>query len=246
VKQYSADLHIHTCLSPCADWEMSPVRIVRKATEMGLHIIAICDHNSAKNVSAVKKAALSHNLTIIPGMEVWSREEAHILTLFKTNDDAQIMQEKIYAGMTQKNNPDIFGYQIIADHQDLVLGEEDLMLIGSCGYSIQEISDMTDGLGGICIASHVDRPSFSIIRQLGFIPPTLKLHGIEISNRSNYPQLQKKNPEINDYPVVFSSDAHYLKDIGKQMTQFTLEKPDFNEIKLALQNLKGRKINLSE
>ncbi|HDZ84616.1 MAG TPA: PHP domain-containing protein, partial [Nitrospirae bacterium] len=79
LKEFKADLHIHTCLSPCADLNMSPLAVVNAAAEKGIDIIAVTDHNSAENVLAAQRAALDKDITVLAGMEIASSEEAHII-----------------------------------------------------------------------------------------------------------------------------------------------------------------------
>ena len=48
----SYDLHLHSCLSPCADDDMTPYNIAGMAMLLGLQLLALTDHNSAKNCPA--------------------------------------------------------------------------------------------------------------------------------------------------------------------------------------------------
>ena len=91
MKLYKADMHIHTCLSPCGDWGMSPRAIVEKSRQMGLDIIAICDHNTAENAGASIRSGEKHGITVLPGMEICSKEEVHVLAIFGTLDRAMMM-----------------------------------------------------------------------------------------------------------------------------------------------------------
>jgi len=241
---YKADMHIHTCLSPCADWGMSPKGIVERCCEKGLDIIAVCDHNSMDNAWAVMQAGEKWGLKVLPGMEICSKEEVHILALFSESKQARAMQKYVYAHLPGENQPDFFGYQVIADENDEILGENSRLLIGATTLGIREIVEKTHALNGLSIASHVDRPAFGLISQLGFIPPDLPLDGIEVSYRISPRQAMKMIPGIKKLPCVTSSDAHYLDDIGRAYTQFIMEAPDFEEICLALQGIRGRRIVL--
>lgn len=238
-------MHIHTCLSPCGDWGMSPKKIIEKSLEKNLDIIGICDHNSAENVEAVIKAGEGKNLRVVPGMEICSKEEVHILSVFETTKQVLLMQEYIYAGLPGKNSPDKFGYQVVADENDEVAGENQRLLIGATNLKLKEIVDKIHFLNGLCIASHVDRPVFGIISQLGFIPPDLPLDGVEISWRMAPSEAIKQMPDIKKFPFIVSSDAHFPADIGKAVTRFFMAEPTIDEIRLALTGKDGRMIEVS-
>jgi PHP family Zn ribbon phosphoesterase len=244
LKYFKADLHIHTCLSPCSEWDMSPRKIVKKSIEKNLDIIAICDHNSAENVRAAKRSGEAQGLTVLPGMEICSREEVHMLALFDDVEHALTMQEYVYAHLVGENRPEVFGYQVIANENDEVLGEVSRLLIGATELSMHDIVIKIHDLGGICIASHVDRPAFGIINQLGFIPPDLLLDGVEVSFRVPFKEARKKFPGIMNLPCISSSDAHFPDDIGKTKTVFVLSEPTLEEIRLALKGKNGRRIQI--
>jgi PHP family Zn ribbon phosphoesterase len=242
LKHFKADLHIHTCLSPCSDWDMSPKKIVAKSLEQQLDLIAICDHNTAENVAAVMREGAKQGIPVLPGMEICSREEVHLVTLFGKIEDAQEMQEFIYRHLPGKNQPDVFGHQVVADEHDQVIGENPRLLIGATQLNLIDIVERVHHLGGICISSHVDRPSYSVIGQLGFIPQNLNLDAVEVSYRVSLEKALAEVPGIEQYPCVTSSDAHFLKDIGRAWTKFIIAAPTFEEIRMALSGEDGRRI----
>ena len=242
LKKFKADLHIHSCLSPCSDWDMSPKNIIEKSREQQLDLIAICDHNSAENAAATLREGARQGISVLPGMEICSREEVHLVTLFKAIEDALKMQEFIYAHLPGENQPDVFGHQIVADENDQVLGENDRLLIGATQLSLHDIVDKVHHLGGICISSHVDRPSYSLIGQLGFIPEGLNLDAVEVSYRVPLDKALIEVPGIRDYACVTASDAHFLQDIGRAWTEFILAAPTLEEIRMALTGAEGRRI----
>ena len=242
MRSFKADLHIHTCLSPCADLDMSPKAIVERSAEEKLDIIAICDHNSAENVEASIRAGLKHGIRVLPGMEVNSREEVHTLAIFETAEQALAMQEIVYQHVKGTNRPDVFGDQVIANEFDEVDGFNDRLLIAATALGLWDIVKEIHRLGGLSIASHVDRPSYSILSQLGFVPIDLKLGALEISRHLNKELAPSKIPEIKGFPIVTFSDAHFLDDIGRASTSFLLEEPNVNEIRMALEEKSGRRV----
>ncbi len=221
---------------------MSPKKIVEKSLERQLDLIAICDHNTAENAAAVLREGTRQGIAVLPGMEICSREEVHLVTLFKKIEDALKMQEFIYAHLPGENQPEVFGHQVVADAHDQVLGENPRLLIGATQLSLLDIVEKAHHLGGICISAHVDRPSYSLIGQLGFIPEDLHLDAVEVSYRVPLDKALTEVPGIKNYPCVTSSDAHFLRDIGKVWTEFILAAPTLQEIRMALAGTKGRRV----
>jgi len=241
LRWFRADLHIHTCLSPCSEITMSPLRIVKKAKQMKLELIAISDHNSAENAGAAIRAARDVGISVIPGMEIASSEEVHILGLFEHLEDVLSLQGTVYAQLAEgKNNTAVFGDQVIANEHDEVEGYNERLLIGATRLTVAEIVEKIHKSNGLAIASHVDRPSYSILSQLGFIPDDIDLDAVEISAQSTPAEAAEKFPEIKKIPVVTSSDAHELKEIGKVTTDFYVAEPTIGEIKKALRGEDGR------
>lgn len=232
---FKADLHIHTCLSPCAGWEMTPTKIIKKSREEGLDIIAVCDHNSSKNAPSVMALGKKAGITVLPGLEICTREEVHLLAIFDALKQAAAMDQVVYQGLTQKNTPEIFGYQVIADSRDLVLGEEEKLLIQASRLTVKEAVDHIHCLGGMAIASHIDRPSYSILSQLGFIPGDLGLNGIEITTRTFTHKQEQHFLDKTTIPCIVSSDAHRLEDIGRGATVFDITRPTVRAMISALE-----------
>ncbi|MGB9721060.1 MAG: PHP-associated domain-containing protein [bacterium] len=279
LRWFRADLHIHTCLSPCGDLTMSPKRIVEKAKAEMLDIIGVCDHNSAENVQfAINAAKMQDNvrgvsnpdhnkdnlkdnycrsrsprivancpcptLTILPGIEICTKEEVHIVGLFDRIDSVQSLQKIVYQSLPEeKNKPQTFGEQIIANEFDEVEGYNTRLLIGACSLSAKEVVEQIHRLHGISIASHIDREAYSLIGQLGFIPENLEIDAVEISSNIALEDAYEKFPEIRKFPILRNSDAHFLEDIGKATTNLFIEEPSISEITKAFQNKDGRKIS---
>lgn len=221
---------------------MSPKKIVQKSLEQQLDLIAICDHNTAENVAATMREGARQGIAVLPGMEICSREEVHLVTLFKSIEADLKMQEFIYKHLDGNNQPEVFGHQVVADEHDQVLGENPRLLIGATGLGLIDVVKKAHHLGGICISSHVDRPSYSLIGQLGFIPENLHLDAVEVSFRVPLKKARTEVPGIGNYPCVTSSDAHFLDDIGKVWTEFILAAPSLEELMMALAGTDGRHI----
>jgi PHP family Zn ribbon phosphoesterase len=219
---------------------MSPRGILESAKKKGLNILGICDHNSSENSPAVMKAAERMNIGVLPGMEVTSQEEVHVLALFETIENALKLQDHVYKYLPGENDEDAFGKQVIVNEKEEVLGFSDRLLIGATTIPLDEVIRLIHSLSGIAIASHIDREAFSIIGQLGFIPEYLELDALEISPKVTYEEAKKSHPY--NYPITSSSDAHYPDDIGKTFTSFLLEDKTVAEIKKALKNQDGRRI----
>lgn len=235
-----ADLHIHTCLSPCGELEMTPVHIVERCRDLGFGIIAVCDHNSAKNVAGVIGAAADGPLTVLAGMEVTTSEEVHILAVFDTAEQALELQQEVYAHLQpEENNDELFGMQVVANAHDEVDGFEHRLLIGGTTLPLEQALETIRRLNGLTVASHIDRQSYSLIGQLGFIPEGLDLDAVEISWRGSLEEMQVF-PGVSRYPVVRSSDAHQLADLGRAWTDVTVDEPSVAELRLALQAAQGR------
>ncbi|MEW6102646.1 MAG: PHP domain-containing protein [bacterium] len=211
---FKADLHIHTLLSPCASFDMTPKAIVKKAKEIGIDIIGITDHNSAENVGVTKKIGEKEGIFVLGGIEATTKEEVHILALFGDEKALLSFQKRLYDDIPQKN---VFGEQVIVDEEDNVLGFNQRLLISATGISANEMVSLIHSLGGIAIAPHPER-AFGIAFQLGFIPSELELDGIEGKGG------------------IASSDAHFLDDIGLRCTIFDIEKPSIFELKCALKD----------
>lgn len=238
------DLHVHTVLSPCAEVEMIPPLIVRRAREVGLDVIAIADHNAAENVEAVQRAARGSGLTVLPGMEVQTREEVHILCLFDTLEQLERWQEVIYTSLPPaKNRPEFFGPQFIVDETGDFVRMNERLLAAPVALSTEAVVALVTELGGLAIGAHVDRPSYSLLGNLGFVPEGLALAGLEISARGSVARLYSRYPGIERWPLIRSSDAHCLADLDVRTTA-TLEAPTIAELALALQGAEGRSITV--
>ena len=242
LRVFRADLHIHTCLSPCGSLEMLPGRIVAEAKRKRLDIVGICDHNTAENVTVVKRAGEGKELKVLGGMEITSREEVHLLALFDGEKDLFELQSLIYDSLPGINNEQVLGEQLVVNEENEVIGSNDRLLMGATRLPIRKIVEAVHSLGGLAIASHIDREGFGIIGQLGFIPKGLGLDGLGISPRLSPEKAGLRFPQVLTFPMVTFSDAHVLEDIGRKSTSFLMEEATVGEIKKALRGEEGRKV----
>ena len=214
------DLHIHSCLSPCANLEMSPSEIVKRAVAAGLGGIALTDHQSARNTPAIAECAKRAGLKCLFGLEVCTAEEVHTLTLFDTTEQALAMTEWVYAAMPKRvNDPDTFGDQPVVTWDDDIVEMEWRILAMGCRRTIPETAAKCNELGGIYIAAHIDRPNFSVYSQLGCIPAGC-FDAVELSRTADESVWL---PKADGYAVTRSSDAHNLDDVARVWTQAELE-----------------------
>lgn len=210
------DFHIHSALSPCADAEMTPNNIVNMAKISGLDAIAVSDHNSVKNLRAVLAAAKSCDIEVVPAMEVETSEEVHILTLYPSIDAAEYAAAEVYKRLPDiKNRPEIFGEQLIMDEADEIAGYEERLLISPTTLSINELFALVFECGGLFVPAHIDRHSYSVLTNLGFIPDDIPVRHIEISKGTqDISAYLDSRPELAKYEIFRSSDAHYLENIS--------------------------------
>lgn len=243
---FRADLHIHTCLSPCGDWDMTPRAVVETSKEKKLNIIAVTDHNSIENAGAAMVCGQDMGVTVLPGMEICTQEEVHVLALFDDLKRAKAMQDFVYDHLDGENNPDIFGYQVVANAMDEVEDQNPRMLIGATRIDLNTLVAKIHETGGLAIAAHIDKTAYSILAQLGFIPPDLPLDAVEVSFRSRPEDAGQSLLMGAKIPCVTSSDAHFTHEIGRVSTKFYLAEPTLSEIKKALEGKDGRTIMYSK
>lgn len=230
--KFAIDLHIHSVLSPCGDEDMTPNNIINMSIIKGLDVIAVTDHNSCKNLPAIMKVAKKQGIMVIPGMEVQTKEEVHIVCLFKELEHSMKFDEIVYNCLPNiLNDEDVFGRQLIMDSEDRVIGREEKLLLSSCALSVDDVFIIARGLGGICIPAHVDRTAFSITTNLGFIPPSLKVKTVELSKKDSPENIMKRFPFLGKYNYIVSSDAHYLWDINERECFVDIDYLSFTEIK---------------
>jgi hypothetical protein len=219
---------------------MSPRNIVAAAKRKDLDLLGICDHNSAENAAAVAEAAGRLGIRALPGLEVTSREEVHVLALFDEVEAALSLQERIYAFLPGENNEEVFGLQVVANADDEVMGTSGRFLAGATELSLEDVVGAVHAVRGLAVASHVDREGFGIIGQLGFIPDDLPLDALEISPRLTFDEGRRAFGTSR--PLITGSDAHSLEEIGLAAMSFRLEAATIQEIGLALRSTGERMI----
>ena len=221
------DFHIHSCLSPCGDTDMTPNNIVNYAKIMGYDVIALTDHNTALNCPAVAKIAEENGITFIPGMELCTSEEVHIVCLFYTLEDALNFSEYVKSTMPPiKNKPSVFGEQLICDENDNVIGQEEILLVTASGISTEKVVKKVAEFNGICYPAHIDRSSFSILSNLGTIDEYFGFKCAEIYDILKEDELKKKHPYLERLKILSDSDAHYLENM--RIPQQIIDVPENN------------------
>ncbi|MBR5427236.1 MAG: PHP domain-containing protein [Clostridia bacterium] len=221
--KYYYDLHIHSCLSPCGDADMTPYNLVNMAKIMGLDLIALTDHNTCGNCRAAMEVGRQTGITVVPGMELCTAEEVHTLCLFPDIDRAEAFWRQIRTTLPPiRNKPKIFGEQLYMDAQDHILGEEEILLLTGSSVSEAEILRVVGEYGGFCLPAHIDRSAYSIISQLGVIDESFGFTAAEIYDRTQTQALKDRFPALNDMLILHSSDAHYLDRIREPLDALDL------------------------
>ena len=226
------DLHIHSCLSPCANLEMSPGEIVARAKAAGMDGIALTDHQSARNCPAIAECARRAGLKCIYGLEVQTAEEVHTVALFDTADQALAMTDWVYAAMPKRvNDPETFGDQPVVTWDDDIIELEWRILAMGCRHSIPETATKVHELGGLYIAAHIDRPNFSVLGTLGAIPEDA-FDAVEISRTADESIWV---PKADGYAITRSSDAHNLDDVAAVWTEADIPEFSVADLKTAFE-----------
>ncbi len=218
MNRYFYDFHIHSCLSPCGDNDMTPNNIVGMAAISGLEIIAITDHNTCQNAPAVLAVAEEAGILAIPGMELCTAEEAHVVCLFETLEGALEFDRYIQDNMPHiKNKAEIFGEQRILNSQDALTGTlEDLLLVASF-VGAGEVRELCERYGGTAFPAHVDRDSYSVIASLGSVPPEGGYTVAEVTRECDLETLRAQYPELGGMGILRDSDSHYLDTLATSL-----------------------------
>jgi hypothetical protein len=208
------DFHIHSCLSPCCDEDMTPANVANMAALAGLEAVALADHNSAKNCPAFVEAAGWAGLLALPAMELTTAEEVHLLCLLPDLRAAEELDRYVYERLPDvKNRPDVFGSQLVMDGGDRVLGREERLLLNAAAIGVYEAAELLRSLGGLAIPAHIDRASFSVLSNLGSMPAELGFKTAELSRAADWGLLRARQPGLAGVAVIVDSDAHRLTEI---------------------------------
>lgn len=227
--QWKYDLHLHSALSPCGSEDMTPNNMVNMALLAGLQLIALTDHNSCKNCPAFLSVAKSAGIAALPGMELTTSEEIHVVCLFPTLEDALSFDTAVYEQLPSvPNDPAIFGEQLILDENDQLLGTEPKLLLNATTISIDDVPALVASHHGICFPAHVDKDSFSILSTFGFIPDDTPFTAVEVFHMEGFAPDERILPKR--LKRLTNSDAHYLWDIGTREATFAGDAPNFFHI----------------
>jgi len=244
MRRFAADLHVHTALSPCAEPTMTPHRILAMASRRGLDIVAVCDHNTAGNVAAVWNAARSGSSPlVVPGIEITTREEVHVLGLFAEPVAAAAVGETVLSTLPECVRGDPVD-QTLFDAEDRSIGAESHPLAAASSLSLSAAVALIHDHGGLAVAAHVDRRAFGVLGQLGLLPEEPRFDAAELSAAG------WKRGRAGEYgrlglTLVCSSDGHFPEDIGSGRTMLWLAEPSFAELALALKHGAGRRCDLA-
>ncbi len=231
---FPIDLHIHSVLSPCADLNMSPRMIEPFLVKYGIRMIAIADHNSVLNYPAFVQFE-QRGITIIPAMELTTREELHLLCYFPDYASALRWQSRVdQLRLPLPNSSGLFGEQLIINENEEIIGEEPILLNQAIAISLEDAVESIHQLGGLAVPAHAEKPRFSVVSQLGFLPSDLAVDGLELFDPQSLDIYQ------THYSVIFSSDAHALEMLRPPRTCLWAERPVFDELKLAFARQAGR------
>lgn len=235
MKAFYYDLHIHTCLSPCGDDDMTPANIVGMSALKGLDVIAITDHNTCKNCAAAMALGKEYGITVIPGMELTTQEEVHVVCLFPSLEQAMAFDNYVEKHLLPiPNRPETFGRQQIMNETDEIIGEYPTLLISATDISFDDVYNLLESYSGIMIPAHIDKSSFSLLSNLGFVPPDSLFQTFELKNLKNLHRITKDNPTLSDKKVISSSDAHYLEYISEPVNSIYALSSNIKDILSAL------------
>lgn len=231
MKTLSYDLHIHSCLSPCGDDDMTPANIIGMAQLIGLDVIALTDHNTCKNCGPIMTHGKNAGITVIPGMELTTSEEVHVLCLFPTLEKALAFDSYVYSKLMKiENQEDIFGHQYLYNEDDKQISSEKYLLINATEISFSEVYNLVKSYQGIMIPAHIDKMANSLLSNLGFISEDNCFTCVELKNMSNLHSIQKQHPYVNSCRVITNSDAHGLMQLNEPINTIHVKDNSIPEI----------------
>lgn len=235
INKYRADLHIHTVLSPCGDIYMSPSAIIEQAKRLHLDVIAITDHNTTRQVKITQRIGKENGIFVIGGVEITTQEEAHALAYFETDEQLDAFQEFLDEHLPHiPNDEERFGYQLIVDENEDVVGEEEWLLISALDVDLDTLYDKVHEIGGLFVPAHINKATSSLMSQLGFVPPDIKADALEISKHVRKDDFLRKFAYLKKFAFTKSSDAHFLHIIGETHCILNMYELSFDEFRKTL------------
>ena len=205
------DFHIHSALSPCASEDMTVNNIINMSRLKGLDAISVCDHNCAANLEAADRAAKKAGILFLPGLEINTAEEVHLLSYFKDVNAACAFGEAVYDALPNiKNDEVFFGRQLVMDEEDNVIGKMEKLLISSLPFTMDECVRMIGEYGGYPVPAHINRDANSVLSNLGFLPQNTPFKVLEVLPG------RPAGVSLSGYRALYSSDAHFLQDISEK------------------------------
>ena len=235
MKSFAYDLHMHSCLSPCADDSMTPPNIANMAYIKGLDIIAVTDHNAAENARAVMKAAAELPLCVIAGMEVTTAEEIHVVCLFPDADSAERASRELFEKLPKiENKPEFFGRQLQMDEEENLIREETRLLSNATSLSYEQVPAFAERFGGFCYPAHIDRDANSVLSNFGMLPEEPHFSALEVYRPERFFSAAENEKYREGHAIVTSSDAHQLGDISEREHFLHMEEASFEGVRKAL------------
>lgn len=229
------DLHMHSCLSPCGDMDMTPANIVGMAKLKELDVIALTDHNTCRNCEAAMKVGEAYGVIVIPGMELTTQEEVHVVCLFPSLEKAMEFDAFVYENLQKiENRPDIFGRQVLMNEDDEELGEEPYLLINATNISFDRVNAAVKKCDGVMIPAHIDKTANGLIPTLGFVPFGSDFVCAEVANLAKLPDILDKFPYFKDCNIISDSDAHYLENINERVNYIEVTEKSIQGVLRAL------------
>ena len=237
------DRHNHSCLSPCADDDMTPSNLAGLAVLAGINVMALTDHNTARNCPAFFKACENSGVVPVAGLELTTSEDIHVVCLFEDLDDALKFDKEVYSHLYKvKNRPEVFGDQLIMNEDDEIVGTEEYVLSNATDISYDDAPSLAKKFNGICIPAHIDRESNSVIATLGACPEYPDCPCVEMYDLDKKEEFIKNYPVLKDKLIISGSDAHYIHLVRDASIWFETDETDADGIRSELFSyLKGKK-----
>ena len=210
MRRFACDLHVHSCLSPCADDDMTPCSIAGMAKLNGLELVALTDHNSCGNCEAFFDACAHYGIVPVAGMELTTAEDIHMICLFPTLEQARAFDARVQTlRISIPNRAQVFGNQLLIGGDDEVTGEEPNLLINATMLTLSDGAALAEQFGGAAYPAHIDRESNGIIAVLGTFPQEPAFAAVEYHNAASV-EAYASRYNLANRRVVVSSDAHQL------------------------------------